>query len=515
VPDTPASAEVCDGLDNDCDGSTDEGTSGAACGTGQQGVCAQGTEQCVAGSTQCVPDTSASAEVCDGLDNDCDGSTDEGNAGGGGQCGVSAVGECQLGTESCVAGALVCVGNIDPVAEVCDGLDNDCDGTADDGNPGGGASCSGGGLGVCGDGTEQCQGGAIVCVSNNSASPEVCDGLDNDCDGSLDEGNPDGGGSCDTGELGACAAGTELCQSGGLICVRNNGPTADVCNGIDDDCNGVVDDVPGSGEVCATGLPGACASGTQQCSGGSLACEPTITATHETCNGLDDNCDGQIDEGNPEGGGSCDTGELGACAAGTDQCVAGAIACVADSQATAEVCGSGADEDCDGAVDEPEDCVLCLAENTISLSNMTKRNKVKLSSTPNRDKIIASGTFFQPSAGFSQADEEEVLIRMTDAAGLFYQGTLPVGSIIEGKPDRKYDYKDKTKPFELDGLRQFKLRAKKNLIETKYKVKAQEINLPAFFGTASMFTIKIGDTCYVDSLDTCTPSSSGTSVKCQ
>ena len=45
--------------------------------------------------------------------------------------------------------------------------------------------------------------------------------------------------------------------------------------------------------------------------------------------------------------------------------------------------------------------------------------------------------------------------------------------------------------------------------------KAQEIDLPAFNGTASTITIKIGDTCYVDDNDSCTSNSSGTSVKCE
>src|SRR5262245_29392646 len=77
--------------------------------------------------------------------------------------------------------------------------------------------------------------GAMVCLGNGSgticsATPGpptagVCDGHDNDCDGQIDNGNPGGGGTCSTGQLGVCAAGTQQCQGGTLVCVRNIGPS--------------------------------------------------------------------------------------------------------------------------------------------------------------------------------------------------------------------------------------------------------------------------------------------------
>src|SRR6185503_13841722 len=66
-------------------------------------------------------------------------------------------------------------------------------------------------------------------------STEVCDGVDNDCDASVDEGDPGGGGACATGQPGVCAAGTRQCQAGSLACVRNIPPAAETCNGLDDD----------------------------------------------------------------------------------------------------------------------------------------------------------------------------------------------------------------------------------------------------------------------------------------
>ncbi|HXC50997.1 MAG TPA: putative metal-binding motif-containing protein [Candidatus Limnocylindrales bacterium] len=127
-------------------------------------------------------------ETCDSADNNCDGNTDEGfNIGQ--ACSISnGFGSCS-GTRTCDGlGGATCSGPT-PAAETCDGNDNNCDGNADEGNPGGGQPCSTGGVGVCAPGTTACTDGAIVCNPNNVASPETCgDGLDNDCDGMVDEG---------------------------------------------------------------------------------------------------------------------------------------------------------------------------------------------------------------------------------------------------------------------------------------------------------------------------------------
>jgi hypothetical protein len=349
VADQSPSAELCDGLDNNCNGFTDEGTGGAACDTGQLGVCAAGTEVCQRGVLECVINQAPKKERCDGVDNDCDGEVDEGTDGS--KCKTGSPGVCSAGTTSCVAGVLQCVADQGAGLEVCDGLDNDCDGVVDNGNPGGGASCSTGEPGVCDAGTEACVAGTLQCVSNEAPSAELCDGIDNDCDGVVDDGNPEGGVACNTGLPDNCGIGATQCSSGALVCVPDPSTTAEVCDGVDNDCDGEVDEGnPGGGGVCPTGQPGICASGTVQCTGGALVCVADEAPAAEVCDGIDNNCNGFIDEGT--GGDACDTGYLGVCAAGTNYCVNGVLECVLDQSPSKERCGDGLDNDCDGAVDE-------------------------------------------------------------------------------------------------------------------------------------------------------------------
>jgi len=143
--------EECDGIDNDCDELIDEGFD----------VDADGVTSC---DGDCDDDDDriypAATDVCDDLDNDCDGTTDPACActdGASRDCGRE-VGECALGTQSCVDGRWGdCEGFTSPTDEVCDGADQDCDDSVDEG-----AICAGGETcvdGACEDLSEPVDGG--------------------------------------------------------------------------------------------------------------------------------------------------------------------------------------------------------------------------------------------------------------------------------------------------------------------------------------------------------------------
>ncbi len=195
--------EVCDGvLDEDCDGDVDED---CACVNGQQracggpdvGVCRSGTQLCAQGAWgACEGAVGPAAESCDGMDNDCDSEVDEGcacQAGATRVCGGPDVGACRSGTQTCTSvgewGA--CAGAVGPGVESCDGVDNDCDGVVD-----AECACTSGETRACGFPDEgRCRGGMQECVAgawsacDGTIGPatEICDGLDNDCDGQADE----------------------------------------------------------------------------------------------------------------------------------------------------------------------------------------------------------------------------------------------------------------------------------------------------------------------------------------
>jgi hypothetical protein len=343
-----SSAEICDGLDNDCDDTVDDGIAPTPtkCGVGE--FASAGTLSSAGGvmADDCMPGD-FSAEICDNLDNDCNGLTDDGIAPTPTTCGVG--GCASTGDDTCVGGVQVddCVEG-PPAAEICDSKDNDCNSAVDDGIAPIPTAC---GVGECASaGNETCVGGVMDddCMPGDS-SAEICDNLDNDCNGLTDDGIAPTPMTCGVGE---CAStGNETCSGGELIdeCVEGD-PAAEICDSKDNDCNDTVDD--GIAPIPTACGVGECASaGNETCVGGVMDddCMPGDSSA-EICDNLDNDCNGETDNDIATTPTTCGAGECASTGNGT--CVGGVLVddCV-EGPPAAEICDSK-DNDCDGGTDE-------------------------------------------------------------------------------------------------------------------------------------------------------------------
>jgi hypothetical protein len=415
---TNGGVERCDEADNDCDGMVDEGfdlqTDAANCGRCGNACTALGSPAAVhAVSTGCQGGSCRFA--CQAGYSDLNGDLNSGRPFGPSNDGCEY--HCPVWPTT---------------AEICDGVDNDCDGLVDRASGGApmtrpcyspgygpttGCTAAGSCLGICREGVQTCAGASWgSCVGELVSGSEVCgDGRDNDCDGAVDEGfdlqnDPLNCGSCGTSCLtqtppnmiigspgcvsGQCRyqclpgfadldAGTPGCE---YVCPRYP-PTAEDCNGVDDDCDGVVDeDLPASQNICErrdqVGTPcfGVVATCRDPDGAGPLPqgwyCNypasvqvdllslNRIVAQETRCDGVDNDCDGQVDEAFPDRGQECDNGLLGACRdLGRRICDPGDpsrtvcdLSVLPDADPLAprpETC-NGVDDNCDGEVDNAD-----------------------------------------------------------------------------------------------------------------------------------------------------------------
>lgn len=241
-------------------------------------------------------------------------------------------------------------------------------------------------------------------------NPERCDGKDQDCDNAVDEGF-DVGVTCTAGSGSCVTNGSKVCAPDALstVCDAVAGVGQfEQCNNLDDDCDGEVDEDYPLGQTCTVGTGRCKGTGIFICAGdGSMACNAALgMPSAEECNGIDDDCDGAVDEDGACGN-ACFPGSQRPCAltASTAGCLTGFQVCdgVGWGECVEPVnCTDGNDPDTEGDTSGGD------ATSDTFMGDLSPGDGVAGNLTPGREVSFVSRT--SGSSGCASSSEEALPI---------------------------------------------------------------------------------------------------------